>query len=62
MIVTAHYPLPTSAPKGPGCNSRPARASPLGAEVVANFGDAPYKLPDGRTVEALRTVVKNPRQ
>jgi hypothetical protein len=29
-----------------------------GAEVVANFGDASYKLPDGRTVEAMRTVVK----
>lgn len=34
-----------------------------GAEVVVNFGDTAYKLPDGRTVEPMGSVVRggNPR-
>jgi len=27
-----------------------------GAEVVVNFGDAAYHLPDGRTVEAMHAL------
>ena len=28
-----------------------------GAEVVVNFGDAPYRLTDGRTVEAMHSLI-----
>jgi hypothetical protein len=29
-----------------------------GAEVVVNFGEAAFRLPDGRTVEAGKSLVK----
>jgi hypothetical protein len=29
-----------------------------GAEVVVNFGDEPFRLPDGRTIEPMRSMVK----
>jgi hypothetical protein len=32
-----------------------------GAEVVVNFGDAPYKLDDGRTVKTMSWLVNAPR-
>jgi hypothetical protein len=29
-----------------------------GAEVIANFGDAAYRLPDGRTVQSMHTLAR----
>ena len=29
-----------------------------GAEVVVNFGDAAYRLPDGRTVNGMHSLVR----
>lgn len=33
-----------------------------GAEIVVNFGDTAFRLPDGRTVEAMKTLVRGVKE